>query len=508
MRARRSGKAAGEDGVTSEVLKIFHGAGADLPSIAAEGQPSSPRSLAVAGVACCRASQEARRRKQLQRFPRHQSWARGGEDIPHLRLAQNASVLEKHALDTQCAGIGGKGCDIAHLTVTAFTEAATAAKQSAAILDLDISNAFGSAARELVFRTGRAADTVARGLAALGMCTHDVEAVCGNLCQGYCHDELGTSQHVAEMLGGIHQGMWASVDGLAQIIVTLRSCRAGGPAGRRCLRPPDAQGADGNQAAPVCWWSAHSRGDVPYADDTALLLWNDSPTELVKQVQTTCWIALMCFRVLGLRLNFNAGKSEAVLCLAGRGHPAIRQQIFHGWGGGIPIADESGVPSVSLRVVHQYKHVGTTATSTGTMLPESCARSKAARVAGIQLRPLLRRKAIPEERRLELAVTFIESRLFYNAATWPILSTYCFRRLEAPGMHALRAVTANAWKPGAAIPNNTAVLSGKGLLAVGEHLRLLRLRFLGRLLRVAPSALFRAVGPWKRAERWMGPHCA
>ena len=58
-----------------------------------------------------------------------------------------------------------------------------------------------------------------------------------------------------------------------------------------------------------------------------------------------------------LLVNYSAGKTEAMLRLAGSGSKQVRHKVWHQLGGKLPVVTEHG--SRFLRLVHVRKHLGT-----------------------------------------------------------------------------------------------------------------------------------------------------
>ena len=156
---------------------------------------------------------------------------------------------------------------------------------------------------------------------------------------------------------------------------------------------------------------------VHYMDDTAvpIVAWHATAL-LGKLARVTNLYRSICWKH-GLRVNFKAGKTEALVWLIGPGAVAASAMLD-------ALPKDDGSPScfpvplldcgadVLLRIVPAYRHLGGVLSTSSSMGVEVAARCAAARVAcGALQRSCLAKQAIDEAARVHTAVACVHNRL-------------------------------------------------------------------------------------------------
>jgi hypothetical protein len=187
-------------------------------------------------------------------------------------------------------------------------------------------------------------------------------------------------------------------------------------------------------------------GPVHYVDDTAVPVVATVATDILERLACVARIYRSICRRHGLGMNFAAGKSEAIVVLAGRGAIAASSLL-----GALPVSDggdmQLPVPvldcgdGIMLRIVPSYKHLGGMISGSASMNVEVTFRCAAARIAcGALQRSCLGKQAIDEEARVMTAVACIHTRLGYLAGTWPDLPDVQLARWCSEFCRPLRAI--------------------------------------------------------------------
>ena len=105
---------------------------------------------------------------------------------------------------------------------------------------------------------------------------------------------------------------------------------------------------------------------------------------IVNKVAAVAQVFLRVFRKHCLTLNWEPGKTEALVCFIGPGAHAARDKLHHDMGSLIPVAD--GDVRVTLRATRSYKHLGTRTTVSDSLQDEISVRMGALRSTFGQLR--------------------------------------------------------------------------------------------------------------------------
>jgi hypothetical protein len=179
-----------------------------------------------------------------------------------------------------------------------------------------------------------------------------------------------------------------------------------------------------------------------FMDDFVVLLRHADPRQLVAMLRRAAQIVCTITANHGLQVNFKAGKTEALVVLAGPGHAAVRDELWHhtediDGDGPVPVLALEG--GQRLRIVSRYKHLGMLASSSRSFEPELSARVKAANTATIALAgKLFGSPFLDDSIKTQLAAACIASRALSGCGLWPPLLPQQLRRLEAAVLRPLR----------------------------------------------------------------------
>ncbi len=172
-----------------------------------------------------------------------------------------------------------------------------------------------------------------------------------------------------------------------------------------------------------------------FMDDLVILLQDKRPARLLDMLTLAASILCATMAKFGLQVNLKAGKTEAIVCLAGTGYKLARARMWASieseeGAEGVPVLPLSG--GGKLRIVRRYKHLGIMASDSRSFEPELAARLSAARSASAALAArLFASKHLDDRAKTVLASAVVESRALHGAGAWPALSAQQLQRTEA-----------------------------------------------------------------------------
>ena len=111
-----------------------------------------------------------------------------------------------------------------------------------------------------------------------------------------------------------------------------------------------------------------------YADDCVPFLRHEDPEKWLAAVRFTTEEFCKAAERQGLKVNFGVAKTEALVVFRGVGRNKVKNEIK----GKTPTLQAAGQ---ELRIVEQYKHMGSMCTPSGAMGPEVSWRGDRTRVA-------------------------------------------------------------------------------------------------------------------------------
>ena len=313
---------------------------------------------------------------------------------------------------------------------------------STTILFLDVRNAFHGMIREHVFGGSFKLPTkVQQCLQAAGLNSDLVEESTST----YAAEFLQTADPCLQRtVQDAHQRTWYTLANHDLCYETQRGSRPGSPLAdlayntmmqsllREVQEIMDADGvlhtacaALGLQTAPIAWVDDVA---IPLLDCDATTM--DSTTiRILRKVDAV-------FQRHGLRLNYSAGKTEAVIQYRGQSAPAMRQHRFIDNLGRLPINDEA-----DLRTVSEYHYLGTTFSQTVSIEQELKVRlAKAGAAFRVLRKPIFMNRKLPISTKLILLDSMVTSILLYGAGNWPLLSVRQHGKVHATMMKWYRSI--------------------------------------------------------------------
>ena len=303
----------------------------------------------------------------------------------------------------------GHGTEFAVHMSRAFSEWCNMMGRSCFILFVDLTKAFDLAIRELLlgWRQNFMDDPI-DFLVSVGLDQHNAEAVAADIHNNGCLlTQLGLPEGVVELIRSLHTGTWFRYADLDSVILTHKGGRQGCKLGgvifnliyaralhklRKILlqkgvllqlsRDPQSAffskpsaNSDAHESVPIV--------EATYVDDEALFLSASSPKALDTAIDILLIELIATFSAHGFQINWKPGKSEAILKYRGQGARAAAEARLHE--GRTQVKLPTSADREFLNVVDVYKHVGSIASSDGSVIPDAKQRSSSALAAYLPL---------------------------------------------------------------------------------------------------------------------------
>jgi len=182
--------------------------------------------------------------------------------------------------------------------------------------------------------------------------------------------------------------------------------------------------------------------DVSFVDDVSIPVLAPS-NQICHKVSSIANCAYSVFISYGMRLNFNAGKSEATIGFYGAGSKNARKALL---AKGNVLQIEAG-DFKELRIVPVYQHVGTLSPRSCNINDEVVTRVCIMRNDSQHLcKHILRVKSIPVVKKVCVIQAYIISKGIFQSGTWPNLNDTQYRRFHGCILKLYRDATGQYYK--------------------------------------------------------------
>ena len=324
----------------------------------------------------------------------------------------------------QVGGYAGQQVAFGAQTLRALTNIFSAWGMSSAVLYVDLATAFHHLVKQLV--TGIAAkDDWQCVLDTLYTAGTPLEASQAGANLVSVLDKLNIDPVLGRLLKDIHASTWYTLTG-GDLVKTMRGTRPGSPLADAIFHLLMTEIANelrqwisqqpylyeaftrmGLDPVFVIWSDDFA---IPVATPTADAL-VDSVVELTKHIHGL-------FAARGFTVNFDAGKTSAVLTFVGHRAPEMRKAHLLTPKPDVEIELIEG-RQIWLHFSMKYKHLGTLFSSSHSFEPELCQRIGTAKSTFQQLyRPVLGNRHYPLQLRLRFFKALVCSRLFFGVGAW------------------------------------------------------------------------------------------
>eukprot|EP00435_Cladocopium_sp_Y103_P037245 s1928_g9.t2 len=425
------------------------------------------------------------------------------------------SALRRHLVRTwehnlehlQVGGRVGFGTDFAHHAVQAHWAHAVIRHQPAAVIFFDFQAAFYSVIRQGLFPEELDAQGLRSAMLRLGATVEEID----ELLTFAHHDAAlnGIDAHAAALLQDLFRNTFFTVEGVPFPCLTSKGTRPGDPVGdilfnlsmRLILKDVTAFVSQHTEAtwegspvphhdftqvgSPAChaWW------EIAFVDDCAISVRAPSNGQLLELVQLATAGMVRSARKRGLVVNFESGKSEVLLNLAGVGTRAVKESLAANGSKLDVVVDQR---TYQLQSVFAYRHLGTWIQQSGKQHRDVRFRLSLAKQAwGPLIKPFFTKPQISLRTKVQVLSSLVMSRYCYNVHTWCMPDDGALREWHSALRPLLYPLARRFLRGLPPFQFGINVLCGLlSLLPPEDQLHLNRLRYLPRLLKSCTSALW------------------
>ena len=442
--------------------------------------------------------------------------------IHHANVRQRlAEVWNEDASLIQLGGRKGCSTDVAHHLLHAHLAWARAANISCAILFVDLQSAFYSVLRSSFFSGEFHDDAICFAMRQLGITPAEWHDIRTAVASDSATD--GLKPHHVGSLKDMFSATHFSMQGLEGRTATMRGTRPGDPVADILFNMVfrlvvlDARAKIESSTQMCCFGSPKPADDVSnpapipdrgfaevsFVDDIAYALHSSSPEDVINSLQLVASCLHDAAASRGLAINYQTGKTEAIIKLAGQGSKSIKHKVWHMHGGKLPIVTEHGVHFFQL--VHSYKHLGSYMQDHAVVLKDIRHRTAQARKAFGQIhRQFYSKRNVHDGTKSAVFEALVMSRHTYNAHTWAWVSEKDVVHWENGIRAQVASLAKNRLRPVPPFHFTTAEICAlMGLHGPQDLLHASRLRYVKRAIQTAPSALWDLLHANDHVHSWL-----
>ena len=424
-------------------------------------------------------------------------------------------------LDSQCGGFRGKGTGLASLGVRGFLAATRSYRISALALFVDLKSGFYTVVRELVVKLQTSGDDIGRILDSVSAPAVLEGALLKMMAEPAIVERYLGDSHLGALLSEAHTNTWFVVDGRRDVARAVKGSRPGccladfvfnvgfAPALEEVkLALAEAGYLWSPPVAPAVFSASEAGGppssdpgatprppledtssDFTYADDSCFCCVLRSNVGVARSILAACVLVSDTLLARGMVVNWDRGKSAAVVAIRGALSRSARRDLFVEHKGQLALP---GSPCV-VHLERTYVHLGTEVCAGGSMGPAVSARVRAHAQAMAPLRRCVcPRKAVSSAAKLTFVDSLATSRLCHSIGAWDALTPGQVSRLQAALVSGYRQAMSMPHKdPTRGRRTSSEVFAATRRLGMGVRLSLARLRLLTSLLRSGPRSLLR-----------------
>ena len=441
-----------------------------------------------------------------------------GKILTSLLQAHLNTTYEKAVGVSQYGAVKHRGTAMASLVVRSFLDLCSVRSWSCFVLFVDLSKAFDYAIREVVM--GWMPDAITASIEEKRALLEKLgvpERASRHLAEwidttGGLLALSGADPAVCELVTSLHHGAWFRLPGDEPYIVSVSGGRQGCKLGALVFNliyslallmlrqelldlgiilwvtNAPSFAFWGTQAT-LTSWAADERSspvfEVTYVDDECIFFAASSARAMMLAIPKLMRCLCMTFQYFGFQINWKPGKTESFVIL--RGHRSVQymQQIRDN-NMTIKIAD----PSIALRVVSEYKHLGSMVSRDGNLVPDAVHRSCTAMASYCPLSAkIFACRRIARQVRIRLFMSLVVSRLLYNVHVWSHMPKKAYAKLNAVYMRGLRRIADAARFRATGHGSDLSVRQALDLPSLQCLIAQRRLLLLSSLLRSAPPHL-------------------
>lgn len=338
--------------------------------------------------------------------------------------SQLMSLLERQRPPGQIGGFSHQQVMYGSQSLQIFGRIMDRHQMTSAVLFLDLTTAFHRLIREWVsgIHVSEDLEKVLHSLEEEGI---PIEEMCQRLQLPDLLVQLDAPPFLRQLMQDIHAGTWMTIGHKGATVHTKRGTRPGSPLADCVFHILMADILHHLQVwidqqieyqSILQQFDVHG-GFVAWADDLAIPWATRTAAEMPAALRKILQAVALLFRQKGFLLNFDKGKTSAVVTFRGPQAPQLRQEFQLGPKPG-DVLDFEG-QRIFLHYVHTYKHLGTIFASDHSLDAEIHQRIGLAHAAFGQIaKPILCNRHLPEKVRTQLFQTLIGTKLFFGLGAW------------------------------------------------------------------------------------------
>ena len=442
-------------------------------------------------------------------------------------------AYQRHHTDSQFGGVSGASIAIPTLALRSFLGLCRKKLISSAVLFVDGMEAFYRMLREMVFDIDdRGAIEERLTISGYTQATQDLIINKLDEANALCRQHV--SPHRQAIMKAIHANSWFYVTGETSKLCTTKSgSRPGDPVAdvlynmlmSRALTTirekfTEAGIVNHTTLSPDGIMPDHIRPSTPlplvfdgqaWVDDLAFMLMSDSAATLLDTVAKASSIVYTELAAVGVQINLNSGKTEALVSMRGKGSRELRRQLHCEDDSMVTFNTHDLRPS-SLGVTPKYKYLGSLISTTRGCVADIRRRTA---LAFVVLKSL--RKAVFTNQKLSLkgkiAVlnSVVLSKFLATAGSWILTTKQEIQCFQANVMKLYRYIFFAIFKKDRTQHfSNDYILNHLGVLDPMELIHIHHIRTLISAVHTAPSyvwALLNQDGDWfgllQKATEWL-----
>eukprot|EP00438_Fugacium_kawagutii_P034473 Skav215971 [mRNA] locus=scaffold3174:31633:36537:- [translate_table: standard] len=425
----------------------------------------------------------------------------------HALRVHLAAAWERRITALQCGGRQGYATDIAHHYLQVHQSWCHGQGLQQAVIFFDVKSAFYAVFREAIVTAPLDPDRLPFALAKHGLLPPRLEDMVQALQQDAASLQLST--HLDAILRDMLYNTHFRLPGVQHPCLTNRGTRPGDPVGDilfnlvmvhilQDMRHTTLSNLDiawVGDGAPHGDFSAYKDlprfafAELAFVDDCAVMLHAPNNIQLQAAVAQITAAFVQAAAKRGLEVNWKEGKTELLWHPTGTGSRQIRRDFA---ANGAFVHASPTEPSPTLRVVNAYKHLGTWLQTRHRHSRELRARVSAASAGwGPLAKSFFRRPAVPQATKTLVFQMISCARHLYHAHIWTGVQTPELEKWADALRPMLASLVRGPLQGLAPYLFSVDELAGlANLLPPIQALHLARLRYLKRLLKVCPSALW------------------
>ena len=320
---------------------------------------------------------------------------------------------------------------------------------SSAVVFVDVRAAFHHMLRELIFLCGRPGLVLDDVLDSEHFDLEALRALLHERCSTFPQDFPVPLRLLAD---DVHRHTWFTQTGTSmaktEVMATVRGTRPGSPVadiGFNLLMSDILQDLherlDGDafltsqrQGFPI------SIPPITWVDDLAVPAVALHPQDLEMVLQRTLQHVHGAFYSKGLQINYDKGKTEAVLMFRGSSADTVRRSFFQ-------VEHETFLTTSTdthvfrVRAVPSYKHLGIRYQMDSDLEHEVSCRIGQARTAFHEVkRPIFKNEFLTHRTRIQLMQSLVLSKMLYGCGTWYEIPRRTVQKLESTIMRFFRSI--------------------------------------------------------------------